>query len=889
MADATLPVPGTPFIGRRRALKTLGELFDRGERLVVIVGAGGLGKTRLALEHARRRAERREGVRFCDLTEQRDLEGLVTAVARVVNARGATSEEVVDALKRLRRALLVLDNAEQLAPHAAVIAAWLAACPELRVLVTSREILRLEHEVVLELDPLELAPPEDEDRPSEALMLWSSLRQRLDPSYSTAVDDPKVLDAIVRRLDGIPLAIELAAARANLMSTPQLLARLEQRFDVLRQRSRDRVARRATMEGALDWSWELLEPEERSALAQCSVFRGGFSLDAAEAVIDVGAPILDVLQALRDKSLLRRVPSDPARLAIFAAIRDYGARKLATEGEGEAALRRHARFYADLGRALVDASLGATGPEALASLAAELDNFHAVGERALGEPSREAVEDALDALVAIDAVFSARGPSGGHLELLEAVLAAAEQVAPDPRRLARALRARGMILASRGRIEAGRADLERAVVLSEIDPAEHGRALLDLSWTHLRVRELDRVEALCEEARALAVRIGDRQLEGMALGALGAPPKERGDAERAAALFGEALRLHRETATRRYEGLAHARLAILHLEHGAVDRAEEHAEAALAIHREFGVRAIENLMLQVLGGAAHVRGKLDAARARYAESAALSKELGDGRLHGTALGYRAITELELGDLAGARAHLDEACRASAEVGEHRHGALFRAYEGAARAIAGDDAEAAARIARAREMLASHRDMKIERAVEVLASLPVITRAARGERGARREAEAILETAIAPRGGLDPVKSSADVRIALRIARHALDALEQAREAERALRIDPSGAWFETPGGERVDCRRRQALRRILARLARARVQQPGVPIAPESLIAAGWPDEKMTNASAQNRLYVTINRLRQLGVGEALQLVEGGYRLDPNVPLALAP
>jgi hypothetical protein len=134
-----------------------------------------------------------------------------------------------------------------------------------------------------------------------------------------------------------------------------------------------------------------------------------------------------------------------------------------------------------------------------------------------------------------------------------------------------------------------------------------------------------------------------------------------------------------------------------------------------------------------------------------------------------------------------------------------------------------------------------------------------------------------------------VQSSADVRIALRITRHAIDALEQARVAERALRVDPSGAWFETPEGERVDCRRRQALRRILARLARARVQQPSVPIAPESLIAAGWPDEKMTTASAQNRLYVTINRLRQLGLGESLQLVEGGYRLDPDVPLALAP
>ena len=152
---------------------------------------------------------------------------------------------------------------------------------------------------MVELGPLELTAPEDEDRPSEALLLWSSARQRIDTGYTIASDDREALEEILRRLDGIPLAIELAAARANLMSTAQLRDRLGRRFDVLRQRSRDRSERRATMEGALDWSWELLEPSERDALAQCSVFRASFSLDAAEAVIDLGAhpdapPVLDV-------------------------------------------------------------------------------------------------------------------------------------------------------------------------------------------------------------------------------------------------------------------------------------------------------------------------------------------------------------------------------------------------------------------------------------------------------------------------------------------------------------------------------------------------------------------------------------------------------------------
>jgi hypothetical protein len=179
---------------------------------------------------------------------------------------------------------------------------------------------------------------------------------------------------------------------------------------------------------------------------------------------------------------------------------------------------------------------------------------------------------------------------------------------------------------------------------------------------------------------------------------------------------------------------------------------------------------------------------------------------------------------------------------------------------------------------------------MEASVAVLTALPDVTRAARGEETARSDAMKTLGEALAPRRALsDPEGASADVRIALRIVRHAIDALDQAGESAIALRIDPSGAWFEAPGAERVDCRRRQALRRILVRLARQRVQQPGVPISADALIAAGWPDERMSTASAQNRLYVTINRLRQLGLSAHLQLVEGGYRFDPGLAIALVP
>ncbi len=896
-AGTNLPFSATPFIGRRRELRTLASLFDRGERLVTITGAGGIGKTRVALEIAARRAER-ESVRFCDLAEQDDLEGLRTTLARALRARDASEEEVVAALRRLRRGLVVLDNFEQLVAWAAVLRGWLDACPDVRFLVTSRELLRLDGEVVVELGPLELEAPKDEDRPSEAAMLWSTTRQRIDTTYTIASDDREALQDILRRLDGIPLAIEIAAARANLMSTAQLRDRLTRRFDVLRQRSRDRSQRRATMDGALDWSWELLEPWERDALAQCSVFRASFSLDAAEAVVDLsphpGAPpVLDALQALRDKSLLVRVEGEPGRLTTYQTIRDYGARRLAERPEDQrAAELRHAAFFAEFGDRNVRESLGDRGPDALFDLTADLDNLLAVAERALEreEPTVLELNAALHGVVAANAVFSTRGPANGHRELLDALVGRVESQPVDPIALSRALRARGLASAGRGAVARGRADVERAVEAAGEDATERGRALLDLSWTYLRERDLERVEALCTEALELARATGERQLEGIALGALGQVPKERGDDALAAKLYREALAIHREVQNRWFEGQAHTRLGILYLEHGQLGQAREHAEAALTSYREFAMKVGEALMLQLLGATTQLEGDLEEARDCYAESAGICAEVGDQRLLSTGLGYRGIAELELGDLEASRAHFEEACRVATEVGEHWHGALFRAYLGALEALEGRADRAAPHFERAFARIGAHPHAKIEASVAVLEALPDVTRAARGEAGAREAAAARVTAALAPRGTLrDPEGASADVRIALRIVRHAMNALDEAGERGDALRVDPSGAWFEAPKGERVDCRRRQALRRILVRLARQRVQQPATPIPAEALIAAGWPDERMSTASAQNRLYVTINRLRQLGLGDHLQLVEGGYRLDPDLAIALVP
>ncbi|MCA9489664.1 MAG: winged helix-turn-helix domain-containing protein [Myxococcales bacterium] len=865
------------FVGRREEVAAIEAALRPEGALLVLVGTAGAGKTRLARETTG------SGDAWIHLGEITDADGVLLELATQADATlDATRppmsqiDDVGTALRRFR--VVVLDEVEGVtAPLESLLPRLRRAAGSVRWLLTTRQRL-CPDEPELPIGGL----PDD-----EGTLLF----------HDRSGTDEDATE-LVRRLDGLPLAIELAAARANLMSTAQLRDRLGRRFDVLRQRSRDRSQRRATMEGALDWSWELLEPWEQDALAQCSVFRASFSLDAAEAVIDLSPhedapPVLDALQALRDKSLLVRVEDEPGRLTTYQTIRDYGARRLAEDPAGQrAAELRHARHFASFGERNVRESLGGRGPDALYDLAADLDNLLAVAERALEReaPTVEELDAALHGVVAVNAVFSTRGPAHGHRELLEALLGRVEGQAVDPIALSRALRARGLALAARGAVARGREDVERAVELAGDDATERGRALLDLAWTHLRERDLDRVEALCAEALELARRTKERQLEGIALGALGQVPKERGDDALAAKHYREALAIHREVENRWFEGQAHTRLGILYLEHGALGQAREHAEAALTSYREFSMRVGEALMLQLLGATTQLEGELEEARDCFTEAAAICAEVGDGRLLSTGLGYRAIAELELGDLEASRLHLEEACRVATEVGEHWHGALFRGYLGALEALEGRPERATPHFERAREGLASFPHAKIEASVLVLAALPEVTRAARGEPEAREAAREKIEVALAPRATLsDPEGSSADVRIALRIVRHAMNALDEAGESEDALRVDPSGAWFEAPGGARVDCRRRQALRRILVRLARQRVQQPGTPIPADALIAAGWPDERMSTASAQNRLYVTINRLRQLGLGEHLQLVEGGYRLDPDLAIALVP
>src|SRR5690606_7550833 len=418
--EGTAPArPADRLIGRDGEIALLRAVFAEGARLVSVVGAPGAGKTRLARDFAA--GERGRGpVWFCDLTEARSPRDLVAAIGATLEVRtdGDRRGGIAAALERRGPALVVLDNAEKLAPEAAAeIAGWVAQAPSARLLVTSRARLGVEDRCV-ELGPLAPAP---------AIELFVARARRARADFDPLRIAPDILPELVDRLDRLPLAIELAAARTPVLSPRQLLDRIGRGLDVLRDGGR---GRHASLVEAIRCSSELLAPHEKAALAQCSVFHGGFSLEAAEAVVALSAhpgapPVIDVVQALRDASLVQRGASGvdgPLRLSLLDSIRAFARAQLA-DAEARAATARHAAYYVVEGERLAQACDGAGGAEAALLLSLERDNLLAAHRASLeGAPAL-----ATRAVLALYPLLSLQGPGVADAPPLEVGVAAARR------------------------------------------------------------------------------------------------------------------------------------------------------------------------------------------------------------------------------------------------------------------------------------------------------------------------------------------------------------------------------------------------------------------------------------------------------------------------------
>ena len=531
-AEPRLPVPVTPLVGRRLEIAAVGALLRSDARLVTLVGPGGTGKTRLAIAAAAELApELPGGAIFVDLSAVADPELVLPTV----------EQEAGDELRR-REVLLVLDNFEQVLAAAGRISELLASAPQLRVLVTSRAPLRLAAEREYPVPPLPLPRPNAtpaELEQNDAIRLFVERARTLDPAFALDTDAGRAVARLCRFLDGLPLAIELAAARTKLLAPAELADRLEQRPDTLGAGPRDVPARHATLVATIEWSYDLLRDDEREALTRLGVFAGGCTLAAAEQVCGI---TIDQLAALVDNSLVqrRRLPDGP-RFALLETVRRFALDRLA---DGDEVRRRHAEWVAELA-AQADAKVLGGGDSAvwLDRVEAEHDNVRVALAWFL---ETGAAELALEVATALRSFWEFRGHLPEGRRWLDEALAAGVEAPPDVRRKATGVAA--SLAFHSGDFERARelyADLLELARASD-DAMGIARGLSDLGTVAAAVDDLDRAAELLRESVDAFNALGERGRAAIALANLGHVAQQRGDYDTAFAATLEALATEQE-------------------------------------------------------------------------------------------------------------------------------------------------------------------------------------------------------------------------------------------------------------------------------------------------------------------------------------------------------
>jgi predicted ATPase/serine/threonine protein kinase/predicted negative regulator of RcsB-dependent stress response len=729
----------TSFVGRAAELADLHQLFRQGTRLVTLLGPGGTGKTRLSLQFgtqlvshfqaADERGRARGGVWFVELGEARDVDDICAAMSRALDVPLAPGDAVAQlghALASKRETLVVLDNFEQVVGHGKeTVERWMRAAPDARFVVSSRELLRVAHETVYEVPPLRTPKPGDAIRSAEAVELFIERARAVRQGWEPTPADEEAIAEIVRQLDGMPLAIELAAARMSLLNPGQLVQRLPRRFELLVGK-KGVTDRQATLRGAIDWSWTMLGPAEQSMLAQLSVFSGGFTTDAAEAVVslehvDPSAVTLTVLLTLRSKSLVRAYfplgDEAQTRFGLYESIREYAREKLAAMGPERSAAARHTRFYLDLGSRLADGAESSAAQ--LTTLDLERENLLAVYQRGLAEPPPSST--ALHAVLALDPLLSLRGPFKPHLPMLDEAL---ERCGDDAARRAEGLEARAKARLARGKPNEALLDFEEAWRLSRdlADLAKEGRIESFLGVTYRLLGQRGESRRHFSRGLALLRRSGDRRMEGRCLSTQGTLLNELGLENEALASYEKAIEIHREVGDRRYEGISLANMGVTQQAMGLLKQARANYSQALAIHRELGNRRSEGISHINLGDLFRDQGQPGPALAEYQMALQILREVGARRHEGIALVSLGAMHQELIELPVAAVHYTEALEVLEEAGDARYAGLARAGLAAVEALRGRLGQAETLIAEATQRLTEVNDVGLLDAVDVYRGL-----------------------------------------------------------------------------------------------------------------------------------------------------------------------
>jgi non-specific serine/threonine protein kinase len=680
-----LPLPLTRLIGREREVARVVELLGAA-RLLTLTGSGGVGKTRLALAVARATADRHpDGVAWVDLAPLADSALVAPAVAAAFGIRDAPGQAPRDALLAGlagRRALAVVDNAEHLVDAVArLVEALLQGCPGLTALATSREPLGLAGEVTWRVPSLaapDPAAPTDPARLDElaavpAVALFLDRTRAALPDFALTERNATAVAEICARLDGIPLALELAAARVAALGVEPLAARLDGRFRLLTGGHRTALPRQQTLRATVDWSYALLTAAERALFDRLSVFAGGFALSAAEAVgagggIEAGA-VAALLARLVEKSLVQaEAGADAAeRYRLLETLRQYGRERLEAGGGAGAVRARHAAYYTAEAEAAERRLLGPDQLAELARLGRELDNLRAALQWA---EEAGAAELGLRLAGALWFFWYQRTSITETRRWLTPLL----DRSPSPTAgRARALMAAGIMAYLQRDLALARAYLEESAAIwrRHGEPWRLAHALNFLGLVVNEQGEAARARALSEESLALFSAAQDRAGMAWAYAHLGHVARDQGDPATAGRLYDRALALAREARER--WNIAHALARLGQLAHGRGDWAAARAsyEEALAVWRELGSRLGEaNVLSQHLGELARATGDLAEARRCHEAGLTLYRVLGERRRLAKAAGWAAAAAAAQGDAAGARALYRECLAVQRELEDH---------------------------------------------------------------------------------------------------------------------------------------------------------------------------------------------------------------------------
>jgi non-specific serine/threonine protein kinase len=633
------------IIGRERDCELArASIIDEQVRLLTFVGPPGVGKTRLALAVAESVEDQFEhGAAFVDLAPLSDAGLVLEAIARAFGLREQAVLSAADQLEAYLRdmsVLLVLDNFEHLLEASTDVTNLLAYCPGLVVLGTSRMPLRVRWERVQEVHPLDA---------QASVAVFVDRARAVRGSFDGDADIP-VLEEICARLDGLPLAIELAAARCVVLSPAEMLRRLSRRLVLLTDAPRDASARHRTLRNAIDWSYELLSPDERTLLRRLSVFVGSFTLESADAVFaDTNAGSFECLTALVRMSLVRLEPQTGAesRFRLLEVIREYAWERLVAEGEADDAQLQHAEFLRNFVEAHYGENFSSTQPE----LADRIQRDYADLRQALTwSLQRGNSEIALRLGGGLHWFWYARGYLAEGLRWLEQALA--QSAAASALAQAVAHRAAGAILLNQGSFKEALAHLDSAVTLGrqaeDIPRSEFAMALGVRGVAEIAAGRYAAAEASLNESLEVFESQSDEWGIATAWEVLGAVAALRGEADSAEALATDALRVHRQLGSRENIARALDVLGYAAALRGDYPKANSSFEESLALRRAVTNRPATAAVLARLGLVAYFERKWDRAVSYYRESLALAEEVGDQAALVRCLGQVAALALACG-------------------------------------------------------------------------------------------------------------------------------------------------------------------------------------------------------------------------------------------------